>query len=175
MSYSLRLHELQHARLPCPRVCSNSCPLRRGYYLIVSSVTPFSSCSPSFPASGSFPMSRLCASGGQSTGASALASVLLVNIQGRFSLGLGLPWGSKVKASACKGTDWFDLAVQGTPWTLLQHYKLCMYPWCQSRGASSRLKKTMLTMLWSKVNECIRTTYFLPNVSDSENSFHFFT
>ena len=53
-------------------------------------------------------------------------------------------------------------------------YKLCMYPWCHSRGASSRLKKTMLTMLWSKVNECTRTTHFLPNVSDSENSFHFF-
>ena len=53
-------------------------------------------------------------------------------------------------------------------------YKLCMYPWCHSRGASSRLKKTMLTMLCSKVNECTRTTHFLPNVSDSENSFHFF-
>ena len=95
---------------------------------ILSSAALFSFYLQFFPASGSFPMSRLFASGGQSTGASALASVLLVNIQGRFSLGLGLPWGSKVKASACKGTDWFDLAVQGTPWTLLQHYKLCMYP-----------------------------------------------
>ena len=57
-------------------------------HLILSSVIPFSSCLQSFPASGSFPVSRLFTSGGQSIGASASASVLPVNIQGRFPLGL---------------------------------------------------------------------------------------
>ena len=55
---------------------------------ILSSVTPFSSCSQSFPASGSFPMSWLFASGGQSIEASALASILPMNIQGSFPLEL---------------------------------------------------------------------------------------
>ena len=60
-----------------PRVCSDSCPLSLWCYLTISfSVTPFSSCSQSFPASGSFPMSWLFASGGQSIGASASASIL---------------------------------------------------------------------------------------------------
>ena len=71
-------HGLQHARLACPsptpRVCSNSCPLSQWCYLISSSIVPFfSSCLQSFPSSGSFPMSRVFASGGQSIGASASA------------------------------------------------------------------------------------------------------
>ena len=83
---------LQHARLPCPSVslgvCSNSCPLSQWCHSpISSSVTSFSSCPQSFPASGSFPMSQFFASGGQSIGASASASVLLLNIQGWFPLG----------------------------------------------------------------------------------------
>ena len=71
----------------CPRVCSNSCPLSWWYYLTVSfSVALFSSCLQSFPVSGSFPMSQLFASGGQSIGASAL--VFPVSIQDWFPLGL---------------------------------------------------------------------------------------
>ena len=82
-----------HASLPCrsltPRVCSNSCPLSRWCHPTISStVAPFSSCPQSFPTSGSFPVSQLCASGGQSTGASASASVLPMTIQGWFPLGL---------------------------------------------------------------------------------------
>jgi len=77
---------LQHARLPCPSlspgVCSNSC-LQCQWY-----ITPFPSCSQSFPASGSFPKSWLFASGGQTTGASASASVFPINIQDWFPLGL---------------------------------------------------------------------------------------
>ena len=74
---------------PSPGVCSNSCPLIRWCCpTISSSVVPFSSCLPSFPASGSFPVSWLFASGGQSIGASASASVLLMNIQDWFPLGL---------------------------------------------------------------------------------------
>ena len=83
----------QHTRLPCPslstRVCSNSCPLCRWCHPTISSpVIPFSSCLLSFPAWGSFPMSLLFPSGGQSIGASASASVLPVNSQGWFPLGL---------------------------------------------------------------------------------------
>ena len=78
--------------LPCPSssgACSNSCPLSRWYHpTISSSVIPFSSCPQSFPALGSFLMSQLFASGGQSTGASASASVLPMNIQGWFPLWL---------------------------------------------------------------------------------------
>ena len=97
MSYSLRPHALQHTRLPCPSlspwVCSTSCPLSWWCHpTISSSVTPFSSCPQSFLASGSFPMSRLFTSGGQSIGTSASASVLWMNFQGRFPLGNWLVW-----------------------------------------------------------------------------------
>ena len=90
---SLKPHGLQHARLPCPlsspEVWLNSCPLSRWYHPIISSsVAPFSSFHQSFPASGSFPVSQLFVSGGQSIGASASTSVLPVNIQVWFPLGL---------------------------------------------------------------------------------------
>ena len=93
MFNSLQPHGLQHARLPCPlsshRACSNSCPLSQWCHpTISSSVIPFSSCLQSFPASGSFPMSQFFALAGQSIGASASASVLPMNIQGWFPLGL---------------------------------------------------------------------------------------
>ena len=90
MSDFLQPHGLQHTRLPCPvspRVCPDSWPLIRWCHpTISSSLVPFSSCLQSFPASGSFPMSQFFTSGGQSFGASA--SVLPVNIQGWFPLGL---------------------------------------------------------------------------------------
>ena len=90
---SLWPHKLQHARLPCPSlspwVCSDSCPLSwQCHPTILSSVTSFSLCPQSFPASGSFPMSQQFTSGGQSIGASASTSVLPMNIQGWFPLGL---------------------------------------------------------------------------------------
>ena len=93
MSNSLWPHGLQHARLPSPLpfpgVCLNSCPLSLWCHpSISSSVTSFSSCLQSFWASRSFPVSQLFISGGQSIGASALASVLPMNIQGWFPLGL---------------------------------------------------------------------------------------
>ena len=86
-------HELQYGRLPCPSlspgVCSYSCPLSRWCHpTISSSAAPFSSCPLSFLASGSFQMSWLFTSGGQTIGASASASVPPVNIQGWFPLGL---------------------------------------------------------------------------------------
>ena len=97
-------HGLQRPRLPCaplsPRGCSNSCPLSRWCHpTISSSVVPFISCLLSFPESGSFPMGWLFASGNQSIGASASASVLPMN--------------------------WFDLlAAQGILKGLLQHHNL---------------------------------------------------
>ena len=92
MSDSLRTPGPQHSRIPCPsptlRAYSNSCPLSRWYHpTISSSVVPFSSCLQSFPASGSFPMSQLFASGGQSIGVSASASVLPMNSQDWSPLG----------------------------------------------------------------------------------------
>ena len=89
-SDSLWPHEL-FSGLPCPSpapgACSNSCPLSQWRHpTTLSSLASFSSCPQSFRASGSFPMSLLFASGGQSIGASA--SVLPVNIQGWLPLGL---------------------------------------------------------------------------------------
>ena len=103
VSDSLRAHESQHARPPCPSltpgVYSDSCPSSRWCHPTISStVIPFSSCPQSLPASGSFPMSQLFAWGGQSIGVSASASVLPMNTQDWSPLG----W------------DWLDLlAVQG--------------------------------------------------------------
>ena len=105
MSDSLRPHEPQHARPPCPSptlgVHPNPCPLSRWCHpTILSSVVPFSSRPQSFPSSGSFPMSQFFTSGGQSIGVSASTSVLPMNRMG-----------------------WLDLlAVLGTLKSLLQHH-----------------------------------------------------
>ena len=100
---SLWPHELQHARPPCPLptpgVHPNPCPLNWWRHsTISSSVVPFSSCPQSFPASGSFQMSQLFASGGQSIGVSASTSVLPMNTQDWSPLG----W-----------TDWNSLQSKG--------------------------------------------------------------
>ena len=107
----LRPHGLQHASLPCPsptpRACSDSCPSSRWCHpAISSSVVPFSSCLQSFSASGSFQMSQFFTSGGQSIGVSASASVIPMNIQDWFPLGV---------------TDLIS-AVQGTLKSLLQNH-----------------------------------------------------
>ena len=93
VSYSLQPHGLQHTRLPCPsqspRVCSDSSPLSQWCHPTISlSLIPFSSCFQSFPASESFPVSWPFTSIGQSIGASASVSVLPMNIQDWFPLGL---------------------------------------------------------------------------------------
>ena len=92
VSNSLRPHELQHARPPCPSptpgVYPNPCPLCQWCHpTIPSSVVPFSPCPRSFPASGSFQVSQLSASGGQSIGVSASTSVLPMNTQDWSPLG----------------------------------------------------------------------------------------
>ena len=111
VSDSLRPHESQHARPPCPSptpgVHSDSCPSSQWCYpAISSSVVPFSSCPLSLPAWESFPMSQLFTWGGQSTGVSALASFPPKKSQG---------WSSK-------WTGWISLKVQGTLKSLLQHH-----------------------------------------------------
>ena len=93
VSDSLWPHELQHARLPLPSptpwACSNSCPPNQWCHPTISPpVVPFSSCLQSFPASGSFQMNQFFASSGQSIGVTASASVLPMNIQDWFPLGL---------------------------------------------------------------------------------------
>ena len=112
LSDSLRRHEPQHARPPCPSptpgVHPNPCPLSQWCHpTISSSVFPFSSCPQSFLASGSFPMSQLFTSGGQSIGVSASTTVFPMNTQDWFPLG----W-----------TMLDLLAVQGTLMSLLQHH-----------------------------------------------------
>ena len=111
MCNSLWWHGLQHSRPPCPsptpRVYSNSCPLSRWCHpTISSSVIPFSSWPQSLPASGSFPMSQLFTSDGQSTGVSASESVLPMNTQDWSPLG----W-----------TGWISLQSKGRS-SLLQHH-----------------------------------------------------
>ena len=111
MSDSLWSHELQHATPACPSpspgVHSNSRPSSQWCHpAISSSVVPFSSCPQSLPASESFPMSQLFTWGGQSTGVSALASVLPMNTQDWCPL----EW-----------TDWISLQSKGLL-SLLQHH-----------------------------------------------------
>ena len=119
MSDSLWHHELQHARPPCPSptagVCPNPCPLSQWCHLTIStSVVPFSFCPQSFPASGSFKMSQLFKSGGQSIGVSASTSVLPVNTQDWFPLG----W-----------TGWISLQSKGLSRvfsnTIVQKHQFC--------------------------------------------------
>ena len=92
VSNFLQPHEPQHARPPCPSptpgVYPNSCPLSRWCHLTISSsVVPFSSCPQSLPASGSFQMSQLFASGGQSIGVSVSTLVLPMSTQDWSPLG----------------------------------------------------------------------------------------
>ena len=117
MSDSLQPHGLQHTRLPCPfpGVSSNSCPLSQWCHPSISSSITLFSCPQSFPASGSFPMSQFFTAGAQSTGTSASASVLLMNIQCWFLLGLtGLicsPGDSQESSSAPQFAGIYSLAL----------------------------------------------------------------
>ena len=123
MSDSLWPHGLQHARPPCPSptpgVYSDSCPLSQGCHpTMSSSIVPFSSHLQSFPASGSFQMSQLFASGGQSIGVSSFSISPSNEHPGRISFRM----------------DWLDLlAVQGTLKSLLQnHSSKASILWCSA-------------------------------------------
>ena len=119
MSDSLRPHGLWNTRLPSPstspRVCSDSCPFNQRCYLTISSsAVPFSFCLPSFPASGSFPMSQLFASGAQ--------NICSFSIR---------PSNDYLRLASFR-IDWFDLiAAQGTLKSLLQHHNFkTSILWC---------------------------------------------
>ena len=136
VSSSLQPHGLQRSRLPCPSpfpgACSNSHPSSWWCYpTILSSVIPFSPCLQSFPASGSFPMSQLFASGGQSVGVSATASVLSMNSQGWFPVGL---------------TGWISLLSKGplrvfSNTTVQKHQFFCAWPSLWSKSHIQSLSK----------------------------------
>ena len=122
MSASLQPHGLQHTRLPwpsaTPRACSNSCPSSPWWHpTIPSSVVPFSSHHQSFLASGSFPVSQFFVSGGQTIGASASASVLPMNIQDCFPLGL---------------TGWISLQSKKISSFLQHHSSKASILWCSA-------------------------------------------
>jgi len=142
MSDSLWPHELQHTRPPCPSpppgVHSNSRPLSRWCHpAISSSVIPFSSCPQSLPASESLPMSQLFAWGGQSTGVSALASLLPKNTQ-----------------------DWFSL--QWTGWIF--RYDLNQIPYDYTVNMTNRFKgldliDRMPEELWTEVHDIVQEAW----------------
>ena len=120
VSNSLRPHESQHTRPPCPSptpgVHPESCPLNRWRHpTISSSVIPFSSCPQSFPASGYFQMSQLFESGGQSIGVSASTSVLPINTQDWSPLGWTgwISLQSKGLSRAFSNTTMIQLAEMG--------------------------------------------------------------
>ena len=162
ISNSLWPHGLQHTRLPLPilspRVCSNSCLLRQWCHPTIS---PFSSCPQSFPASGSFPVSHFFPSGGQSIGALASAPVRLMNIQ-TFRI------------------DRFDLlAVQGTLKSLLQHHSSkASILWCstflmvQLSHPYITTGKTIALTVWtfvSKVMSLLSNILCLSSIVDKTN------
>ena len=171
MSKSLQPRGLQHARPPCPsptpRVYSNSCPLNQWCLLTISSsVIFFSSCLQSFPESGSFPVSPFLASGGQSIGASASASVFPLNIQGWFPLG----W-----------TGWISLKSKGlsrvfSSTTTCRHHFFGAQPFLLSklRICTWLLEKTIALTIWTFVGK-VKSLLFniLPRFVKEQVSFNF--
>ena len=128
MSDSLWPHGLQHPKLPytspTPGAYSNSCPSSWWCHPTISfSVIPFSSCLQSFPASGSFQMSQFFASGGQSIGVSASASVLPMNIQDWFRIACD------IGSDNISGISWFwfdDLDGFEEDWSSICSVSLCL-------------------------------------------------
>ena len=150
VSDSLRPHGLQHARLPCPSPTHETLRLMSiksvmlsiiissHIHAISSSAVPFSTCLQSFPASGSFPMSQFFASSGQSIGLSASASVLPMNIQDWFPLGL---------------TGWISLQSRdSTYWLVLggfwRYFGICADYYVISQINNSVSLSNLYDILW---------------------------
>ena len=154
--WSWRPHELQHARLICPPlspgVCWSSSLLSWWCYVtITSSATLFSFCLQFFPASESFPVYWLFASGGQGIGVSAPASILPMNIQGRFTFRI----------------DWLDLlVVQGTLKNLLQHhnskasvFQCLVFFMVQFSHTFMTARKTIALTIWTFVSKVMSLVF----------------
>ena len=144
MFNSLWLHNLQHTRLLCPslysRVFSSSWPLSRWYHTIISSsVAPFSSCPQFFPASESFPVNWFFRSDGKNMGASASSSVLPMNIQDWFPLGL-----TGLISLQSKGLSWDFSSI--TVWKH-QFFSIQLFLWFLSHIGTWLLEKTKLWLL----------------------------
>ena len=165
VSDSLPSRGVQHARLPSPLlspwVFSNSYPMSWWCYVTISSsATSFSSCLPTFSPSGSFPMSRLFTSGGQSTGASASASVLPMNIQGWFSLGL-TGWISLLSKGLLGGWGYHQnyLIIGSLPCGTVREMPCGTVRWkergwlfrTQSSEMCQRLKLSVQDQVWNNV------------------------
>ena len=175
MSDSLRPHELQHDRPPCPSqtpgVYSNSCPLSRWCHpAISSSVIPFSSCPQSLPTSGSFPMSQLFTWGGQSIGVSASASVLPMNTRTDL-LQDGLA-GSPCNPWLCR---------HNKLWKILKEMGIPDHLTCLLRNLYAAQEPTVRTahgtVDWFKIGEgvcqsCIYNGYNLSKLWENRGAWH---
>ena len=127
-----------------PGVCSDSCPLSRWFYLTISSsVIIFPSCLQSFPASGSFLVSLLSESSGHSIGASASASVLPMNIQGWFPLGLAclISLLSKGLSGVFSSTKGLSRVFSNTTVQKHQFFSVQLYLWSNSHVHTWLLEK----------------------------------
>ena len=167
MSDSLRLHGLQHARLPCPSptpgVCSNSCPSSQWCHpTISSSVIPFSSCLQSVPASRSFPMNQFFA----------------FRWPKYWSFSFSISPSNEYSGLMFFRIDWFDLAVPGTLKSLLQHYSSKVptlrrsaffivqisHPYMTVRQTVALTRQTfvgkVMSLLWNMLSRLVIT--FLP-------------
>ena len=170
MSNSLKLHGLQHTRLPCPSpapgACSNSCLLSQWWHATISSsVIPLSSCLQSFPATGSFLRSQLFASGGQCIGASASASVLPMIFQDWVPLGLTGLISLKSKGISSSPTPQFKI-INSSPfivvfiWSssaffMVQHSHPCMITGKASDGKTTALTRwTFVGKVMSLLSIC---------------------
>ena len=136
VSDSLWPHGLQHARLPCPsptlRACSNSCPSSQWCHPIISSsVVPFSSCLQSFPASGAFLVSQFLASGGQSIGTSASASVIPILFRTDFLYDwlVGSPCSPRDSQEFSPTPQFKSTILQHSSFFMVQLSHLCMTTW----------------------------------------------
>ena len=157
MSDSLWPHEPQHARPPCPsptpRVYPNSCPLSRWCHPAISfSLIPFSSCLQSFPASGSFQMSQLFSSGGQSTGVSASTSVPPMNTQ---------DW------SPLRWTGWIFLQSKGLSIyqirsdQSLSRFRLFSTPWITACQASLSITNSRSSLRLTSIESVMPSSHLI--------------
>ena len=175
MSDILWPHGLQHTRLPCPslspRVCSKSCPLSRSCHpTISSSVSPFSTCPQSSPASRCFPVSQLFTSGSHRIRALASASVLTMSIYGWFSLGLAILislLSNSQKSSPAKQS--LSIILWYSVFFMVQHSPLCM-----TTGKTLDLSPGSLFAKWCLcfLVCCLVSSFFFFFSSKEQESFH---
>ena len=177
VSDSLRPRGLQHARPPYPsptaRVYPNPCPLSQWCHpTISSSVVPFSSCPQSFPASGSFQMSQLFASGGQNIGVSASTSVLPMNTQDWSPLGW-TGWISLQSTEYSWIICWFLIFFSWFFW-LSKHFSMSTVEnfWYGQRSIIKKYSFPPLTYRFNTIPVKIHAIFFPQNWQDNSKMTH---